>query len=695
MAQLRQVVFAFGEGDEKSRNPRVRGGKGASLALLAANGLPVPPGFTITTSVGRAWLDEGVFPKRLDWQMKRGLDGIEKRTGRHFSDPGNPLLLSVRSGARTSMPGMMDTVLNVGISEDVYSTLAKAYGKRFARECRKRLFEGLGGKVADPFDQLMHAIRYVLESWKSDRAYAYRNLHDIAHWEGTAVNVQAMVFGNADDNSCTGVVFSHNPDTAEEVLFGEFLPRSQGEDLVSGRTNPLPIAELADWNAEIYTELAKHVATIRELYDDMIEVEFTVESGKLWILQARPSKGSPAAAATFAVREVWAKKIDKVAAVRRLSRRSVSQLRQSSIVAVNGVKSWHGTPVSAGAAVGRLAFSASEAKELAAGGVNVILARPSTVPDDLPGMIVAKAIVTGTGGLTCHASVVARSLGIPAVVGVKNFDKLSRGEFSLDGASGVVYEGSLPIVESKTSKEIDIFMRWYKKFVGGERRLNFALLSNEFLAVDLVGDFYLAEAMELEARGTSLEDCAFELKNRVHQRVAEILACYLTVAVAGELRHGRDVPTFMPSGALESFRSDAQKSVVDLLRGMTVGEQTNFFETASRYFAEGTWHQGFGGKKWAEIASAVVSYLNESVPITVFADRVFDLRHNGNQLFDKHTMILEYGMYGRRTNVYKLLEVKGRTNSASQLFDMIQRDVVFSGDVTELFEAGEREGVWK
>ncbi|HXG47567.1 MAG TPA: PEP/pyruvate-binding domain-containing protein, partial [Methylomirabilota bacterium] len=350
----RQVAFLFGEGN--CNTAALLGGKGAGLAELVSLGMPVPPGFTVTTSVARAFAQHRRTPGRLAWHVERGMAAIERQTGKRFGDPGNPLLVSVRSGAAVSMPGMMDTVLNLGMNQEITRGLAAVTGPRFAWDCYRRFLAMFGeivlgiprsffaeiidkvkadrGLVMDsqlsanaleqvcqeyrtmmellerpmidePQEQLEKALVAVLESWNNPRAREYRRINRIPGDLGTAVNVQAMVFGNRDSASGTGVAFSHNCNTGEPGLWGEFLADAQGEDVVAGSRTPMPIAGMADWNPELYSRLEDIVGKLAAHRNHVVDVEFTVESGRLYILQVRAAKLAPEAAVTIATHLVW------------------------------------------------------------------------------------------------------------------------------------------------------------------------------------------------------------------------------------------------------------------------------------------------------------------------------------------------------------------------------------------------------
>ena len=473
----RQVVFSFDEITPASQSAAVRGGKGHHLSEMVALGLPVPPGFTVTTTVARAYRETGALPKRFLPQLDTKLRTLERQTGKRFGDPANPLLLSVRSGAAASMPGMLDTVLNIGLNEEIVASLARSAGEVFARDTWDRfqtqfslLAAGmLPSNASDPYTQLTTAINAVMASWTSERAEAYRAAHGLPGWWGTAVNVQSMVFGNLDDQSGTGVVFSHDPATGRPGVCGEFLPRAQGEDVVSGVRTPLPIEEMASWAPSVHTKLVAYVERLARHFDDIVDIEFTVEKGELYLLQARRAKRTPRVAVTFAVHEAWAKRITREEAVSLIPDSTVENLTASAVAPCENRKEIaRGLAAASGAVVGEVALTSSRASQLASEGRRVILVTRDTSPDDLSGMLASVGLLTQTGGATCHAAVVARELNLPSVVGAKNLDleTLHEGDVvTVDGTAGVVYAGELPIITAELSKEENIFLRWRDRFV--------------------------------------------------------------------------------------------------------------------------------------------------------------------------------------------------------------------------------------
>ncbi|HZR87643.1 MAG TPA: pyruvate, phosphate dikinase [Bradyrhizobium sp.] len=536
-------VYTFGDGKAEGRSEMrdLLGGKGANLAEMANLGLPVPPGFTIPTSVCTYFYEhDKTYPKELKAQVEKALDHIGKLTGKTFGDAENPLLVSVRSGARASMPGMMDTVLNLGLNDQTVEALAEMSGdRRFAYDSYRRFItmysdvvlgfehhhfedildtfkDGQGytldtdltaedwvdlvGKYKDavaretgkdfpqdPHDQLWGAIGAVFSSWMNARAVTYRKLHDIPESWGTAVNVQAMVFGNMGETSATGVAFTRNPSTGESKLYGEFLINAQGEDVVAGIRTPQDITEDARRDSgsdkpsmemampEAFKELTRIYTMLERHYRDMQDMEFTVERGKLWMLQTRGGKRTAKAALRIAVELANEGLITKKDAVSRIDPASLDQLLHPTIdpAAKRDVIAT-GLPASPGAASGEIVFSSDEAAKLQADGRKVILVRIETSPEDIHGMHAAEGILTTRGGMTSHAAVVARGMGKPCVSGCGNIRvDYGRGTMSvgsrtfktgdvitIDGSLGQVLAGRMPMIEPALSGEFGTLMGW-------------------------------------------------------------------------------------------------------------------------------------------------------------------------------------------------------------------------------------------
>ena len=536
-------VYGFGgggaDGDASMKN--LLGGKGANLAEMSALGLPVPPGFTITTEACVHYYANGrAYPAALDAQVRQGLAQVEQTTGKRFGDPSNPLLVSVRSGARASMPGMMDTVLNLGLNDETVEGLARLSGdRRFAFDSYRRFIqmysnvvlglehhtfeeilddhkerldvtvdtdlsaEDWEGVVADykeavardmgghfpqdPEDQLWGAVGAVFASWMNDRAKFYRRMHDIPATWGTAVNVQSMVFGNMGATSATGVAFTRNPSTGESRLYGEFLINAQGEDVVAGIRTPQALTRAAreemgetspsmeEAMPEVFGQFVETVGRLERHYRDMQDIEFTVEQGRLYMLQTRSGKRTARAALRVAVEMAAEGLISEDEAVGRVEPSSLDQLlhptldpdAERTVIAA-------GLPASPGAATGKVVFDSSEAERLGTAGEPVILVREETSPEDIHGMHAARGIVTARGGMTSHAAVVARGMGRPCVSGAgeltidaraRTFTARGRtiraGEvITIDGSRGEVLLGAVKMIEPELSADFAQLMVW-------------------------------------------------------------------------------------------------------------------------------------------------------------------------------------------------------------------------------------------
>jgi pyruvate, orthophosphate dikinase len=519
------------------------GGKGAGLAEMTRLGLPVPPGFTITTKACNTYAKTGRFPPGMWKQVEDGLAAVEAKMGRRLGDPESPLLVSVRSGAKFSMPGMMDTVLNLGLNDATVETLARTSNARFAWDAYRRLVSMFGRIVKDidgqkfeaildrqkessrakkdtdlsaedlrtvtedfkelfrnetggPFpqearDQIREAIGAVFRSWNGKRAVDYRNFHKIPHNLGTAANVQAMVFGNMGPDSGTGVAFTRNPSTGEKQLFGEFLPNAQGEDVVAGIRTPMTIAQLREAFPAVYPQFTEVAEQLEKHYRDVQDIEFTVERGKLWMLQTRTGKRSARAAVKIAVDMAREGLVSKREAILRVEPMHVTQLllpqfdeKAKAAARREGRSLAKGLNASPGAAAGFATFDPDEAEKMGREEKKpVILVRVETSPDDVHGILHSKGVLTARGGATSHAAVVTRGLGIPCVAGcesiVVEYDQglfragekiVRRGDFvSIDGGTGEVFEGRIPTIEPDFRKETDLqtLLRWADE----ERRL--------------------------------------------------------------------------------------------------------------------------------------------------------------------------------------------------------------------------------
>jgi len=452
--RLGDHVLALSGGPSPDR--ALIGNKAASLADMAALGLPVPPAFVVTTQACRAYLEGGRLPAGLEAAVDAGIAWVEQATGRTFGSGPSPLFVSVRSGAPVSMPGMMDTVLNLGMCPEAAAALARETGDSgfaadtFAR-FEKQFAEIVGhAPPADPRVQFLHAVAAVFQSWNSRRARRWREHQGIAHDLGTAVTVQAMVFGNRCELSGTGVLFSRNPLSGERVPYGEWLPRAQGEDVVSGRHTPLPLSALREAQPAVAAALLDAAAILERAGGDAQDIEFTVETGRLWLLQTRTAKRSPRAAARMAVEMATEGLIDRRTAVGRVSAGQLEALLRPALAddsVADATILARGEAASPGAGQGVLVLDSDEAERRAAAGELVVLARPTTSPEDVHGMIAAAAILTELGGSTSHAAVVGRSLGKPVIVGcgAGSLQALGGRMVTADGGPGVVYEGLLPL----------------------------------------------------------------------------------------------------------------------------------------------------------------------------------------------------------------------------------------------------------
>lgn len=525
---MSRYIYDFCEG--RSEDRALLGGKGADLAEMVRLGLPVPPGFTITTEACRHFLKHGDVPPRLPDDLTWHLARLEKQAGRRLGDPEDPLLVSVRSGAETSMPGMMDTVLDIGLNDRSVEGLARRTGDaRFAYDCYRRLVEMFGETVLgvprdhyvealdrtkaargvtldvelteadlralvghyfeiteagagrpfpqDPREQLDLAVRAVFESWQGERAVLYRRQHGIAHDLGTAVNVQAMVFGNRGSGSGSGVAFTRDPASGELGPYGDYLPNAQGEDVVAGVRDTVPLAELRRLDEPAFLRLRSIMGTLERRFRDMCDIEFTVEERRLWILQTRIGKRTAEAAFRIAVDLVDEGTIDLDEALTRVSGDQLAQLLHPGFdPTARGSLLVTGVGASPGAAVGRVAFDSATAADWAEAGDQVILVRRETRPDDLPGMLVSAGVLTSRGGKTSHAAVVARGMGRACVCGAEALDidvdarqmtvgavTVGEGEtISIDGRSGEVFTGTVPVVDS-------VIARWFDgESVSGE-----------------------------------------------------------------------------------------------------------------------------------------------------------------------------------------------------------------------------------
>jgi pyruvate,orthophosphate dikinase len=589
---MKKYVYSFGggtaDGDGKMRE--VLGGKGAGLAEMSKAGVPVPPGFTISTEVCNLFFENGnKVPADVDSEIREALAKLEQQMGKKLGGVDDPLLLSVRSGAKFSMPGMMNTILNLGLNDQTTEGLAKKTGNsRFAYDCYRRFIQ-MFGEVAlhidmakfdhvfdsrkakvkakldtdltaddlksiisdykklvkkeigkefpqDALQQLLMSRDAVFHSWNTPKAIYYRRMEKIPDSIGTAANVQAMVFGNMGENSGTGVGFTRNPSTGEKIFYGEFLVNAQGEDVVAGIRTPQPIAELEQIMPQAYSQLREITSNLERHYRDVQDFEFTVEEGKLYMLQTRNGKRTGPAAVRVAVDMVEEGLISKKEAVQRVAPNQLDQLLHPVLDPAmrKGLqKIAAGLPASPGAAVGRAAFSSEDAVELAAKGP-VILVRKETTPDDIHGMDVSKGILTAVGGLTSHAAVVARGMGRPCVVGAASVSVdeakkqatilfegakqvLKEGDWvSLDGTLGEVYLGQCKTSEPDPKSHYFVtFMKWADEFRGG-----FGVRAN----ADIPRDAKQARLFGAEGIGLCRTEHMFFAEDRIEHMQTMILA---------------------------------------------------------------------------------------------------------------------------------------------------------------------------
>lgn len=502
----RSYVYFFREGNAKQRD--LLGGKGANLAEMTRIGLPVPPGFIISTEGCRAYYAGGEkLPEELQEELRYGIKKLEEDLGKGFGNPLNPLLVSVRSGAAVSMPGMMDTVLNLGLNDETRGGLAKLTGNpRFANDCYRRFIQmfsevvrGIPAQVfedaiekekqeagvtadteltadnldrliqkfkqiyrrqmgeefpTDPFTQLFAAVEAVFASWNGNRAIVYRRIHKIPDDIGTAVNIQTMVFGNSGDDSGTGVAFTRNPSTGVKELYGEYLFNAQGEDVVAGIRTPQPIAGLQRHMPQVYKQFLNTCQLLEQHYRDLQDIEFTFEKGNLYILQTRSGKRTATAAVKIAVDMVEEGIINKEEAILRIDPEQLNQLMHSSIDPDKEVEILaKGLPASPGAAIGKVVFDADLAEELGKKGEKIILVRPETTPDDIHGIVMAQGILTSRGGMTSHAAVVARGMGKPCICGCEALRiDLTEKQFIVKGV--IVREGDLLTIDGSSGRVI-------------------------------------------------------------------------------------------------------------------------------------------------------------------------------------------------------------------------------------------------
>jgi pyruvate,orthophosphate dikinase len=577
-----QATYVFDFQDAATLGRDQLGGKGAGLAEMTRIGLPVPPGFTITTEACRAYLRDGDVPASLMAEVRAALDRLEARMGRRLGDGNDPLLVSVRSGAPLSMPGMMDTILNLGLNQGSVEGLARRTGdRRFAYDSYRRLIQMFGNVVLgiplarfevhltaarqesgaandqgidadrlaalveryrqvvleetgrpfpdDPWEQLTLAVRAVFDSWNNQRARVYRRLNAIPDTMGTAVNVQAMVFGNRGDSSGTGVLFTRDPNTGEARLTGEYLANAQGEDVVAGIRTPKPVAALAQDSPNLYAEIEEVARRLERHFHDVQDIEFTVEEGRLFILQTRAAKRSARAAVRIAVEMANEGLIGRRDAIARVDPVELERLLHRGVdPSASTPELGRGVAASPGAATGRVVFDADRAAQWGRAGEKVLLVRPETTPEDIHGIVAAQGVLTARGGMTCHAAIVARGMGKPCVVGCDALaidlaarrarlgeTTLTEGDVvSIDGGTGRIFLGEVALVEPELGGDVDTLLAW----ADGERRLG--VRAN----ADTPEDAAKARAFGAEGVGLCRTEHMFMAQDRLPVVQAMILA---------------------------------------------------------------------------------------------------------------------------------------------------------------------------
>ena len=595
-------VYLFNEGSKDDRE--LLGGKGANLCEMTNLGLPVPFGFVITTSTCREFFQGGnKLPSLLEQEYRVALDLVEKKMGARFGDPDNPLLFSVRSGAPVSMPGMMNTILNLGLNDEIAEGLARktenprftydsyrrfiqmfadvvmdVSGDRFEHELERyklahnkaqdvdmsaddwreivNIYKTLVNFPDDPFEQLKMAVEAVFLSWHTPRAIVYREMNNIDDSLGTAVNVQAMVFGNFGDDSGSGVAFTRNPATGEHQFFGEYLFNAAGEDVVAGIRTPLPVSALAERMPGVYEELFNTQALLEKHYRDMQDIEFTVQDGKFYMLQTRSGKRTGRASVKIAVDMVKEGMITEREALMRVSPEHVEAFLHPMVdpAAKRDIVAT-GLPASPGGATGQIVFSAEEAEDVVAAGHSVILLRRETTPEDIHGMKVAAGVLTELGGMTSHAAVVARGMGVCAITGCGTLSidyaagkattedgiTLQRGDIiTLDGTSGEVMLGDIPKTEASSSDDFQELLSWADKY----RRLR--VRANAETPTDA------ARARELGAEGIGL--CRTEHMFFAADRIDIMRAMILSETTEERQTYLDQLFTFQHDDMLELFK---------------------------------------------------------------------------------------------------------------------------------------------
>lgn len=762
---MKKIAFAFE--DDVVADRQLLGNKGAGLFRMVKMGLRVPQGFTITTALARAFAQEGTVPKRLDFHVSQEMRRLEKKSGLRFGDLENPLLVSVRSGAEVSMPGMMITVLNLGMNQAIAAALAARTSERYAYDCYQRFLSMFGESVLgvdkerlqkleekalkrarvevlehldgaamkklafatgrlvcrlsgqsvpeDARQQLDMAIEAVLRSWNSPIARAYRAHNKISGDLGTAVTVQRMVMGNRDERSCSGVAFSRNVVAGGNEIWGDFLVGGQGEVVVNGSRKVPDMAAMKVWDEGIFSELVLLLKRLEREENWPVEVEFTVESGVLYILQVRRALFTPVAAAVCAVNfhheGLWSKE-QAVSFVPEKDRHQlrIGGLDEASVPAKRRVGK--GKPASSGIASGTVVFSSKEAEAAAARGEKVVLVRNETSPDDIQGMIAAVAVVTIKGGPSSHAAIVARSLGKPCVVSLVNEPGVmpKAGDLvTVDGSTGLVIFGGLESEDGASglrttggaNKEVQLYLKWanqeeQKSWEGPAIK---AGLMEEIVPVSqLAAQFYLSEAMAWQAQGTPLEAEYKQLRRETHTLVAHRIATYFALAIGGELTHGktRVLSSHTTAAHMElsekfgivfddaSYRS--AERTMPLLFKHKLASLVRYSELAVELFCRLPWAGAFGGLRWGAIAKALHSYLKGDLTASKFCDHAFDLHHNTGSVFGKHVMIRVDGQ------LHELLTRKRYAGSLEALAEVFAGHM---GAMSDWYERGVKEGLWQ
>lgn len=682
----RKLVYLIGDQLPQEDAIETFGGKGASLDRMVSLGAPVPPGIKISTSLARALEEHHKCPKRFWPQFNRAFAQFEQQTGCQLGNPDKPLVVSVRSGARQSMPGMMDTVLNIATREDLES-----------------------------------AIEQVLLSWDSDLAAQYRAKYQIPYWWGTGIVVQQMVFGNKDLRSCTGVIFSRDTNTGENKPTGEFLVCAQGHDLVNGEQTPQSIDQLQEWDPLIYDELIDWTQRLEREFDDVVDVEFTVESGKLYLLQCRKAKMSAKARAVSAVHFVWEDRWTKQQAVQSLPKAklrdlSKQEIEEYSLISARRGLVYKGIAASPGAVVGIIAQTATEISSIQGSGHKAIFWAKKTYPEHLKLMMAADAIITEEGGMSCHAALTARDLGKPCIVGLgKTSDSWSGCLHTMSGTTGEFFPGySAELTnDGRIGKELGLFQKWtwaLASWEDVESKIDFALVERKQDPLEMVASFYLTEALATQAKETTFACEANRLQEEIHGQIAAQLATYLILACAGEARHALRILVGMDEDSAEEkfynflrdtlslssgrdrwARIDAQEKIVAYLSTRGGADVIAFLRGACTLFSYHGWESAFGGKKWANIAEAALMYLCGEIPRRTFIDHTFDLHHNTGSVFGKHPMAS-----GDKRKALQLKKAQDAKHGAIDIRELFANcaDIEVRSDIHNLFIRGCGQGTW-